>query len=411
MASESSSVLEPSPFGYPMGQGFLGTTRYMWRPSWEKRLAIRLLDTTAPLWACALRPRSSAPHREPERITVLAFWGIGDAVLLTPLLNSLRSRYPNCTIELIGKAFLRDIFLHDTCVDEITVYAPPWVAPTDKYRFLSPEYLRLIRWLARRRTAKNDWIVTTRGDIREHVLAAAIGGKRRFGYGLSGGGRLLTDVFPSLGPKERPMHFAECSLEVASLMGCPDGGDGPSLTLLAEERRQALDFLRDAGWQGERPILGVHIGAGSPIRRWPVERFQRVLEETRDEIGWLVILGDPESNWRRLKAPQGTGHSAFSGPLREVLALLSHLNALLCNDGGIMHAAAALGVKVVAIFGPTSPERFRPYGDGHRMVQNDAIPCRPCLDNCLLDRPVCMEAVTVAQVRDALKAVIRSRQM
>jgi ADP-heptose:LPS heptosyltransferase len=147
----------------------------MERPSWEKRLAIRLFDASSPLWAWAIRRKTGTPPAEPRRITVLAFWGIGDAVLLTPLLRALRRRYPGTWIELIGKPFLRHLFAHDSCVNEITVYAPPWVAPTRKYRLWSPKYVALLRWLAKRRGAENDWVVTTRGDIREHLVATVMG--------------------------------------------------------------------------------------------------------------------------------------------------------------------------------------------------------------------------------------------
>jgi ADP-heptose:LPS heptosyltransferase len=173
--------------------------------------------------------------------------------------------------------------------------------------------------------------------------------------------------------------------------------------LLEDERQKALDFLRRSGWQGERPLVGVHVGAAAPIRRWPVERFQSVLDGTRQKIGWPVIFGDPESNWHRLKVPAGLGGSKFSGSLREVLALLSHLDVLLCNDAGIMHAATALGIRVVAIFGPTNPAWFGPYGEGHRVVLNENMPCRPCRDICRFSKPVCMETVTVEQVRTTLE--------
>jgi ADP-heptose:LPS heptosyltransferase len=378
----------------------------MEQPSWEKRLAIRLFDALSPLWIWAIRRKTGTRLALPKRITLLAFWGIGDAVLLTPLLRALRRRYPGAWIELIGESFLRHLYAHDSCVNEITVYAPPWVAPTRKYRFWSPKYVELIRWLAKRRDAENDWVVTTRGDIREHLVAALMGGRRRFGYGDGGGTRLLTDTFSYPSPKKRRQHYAEYSSEVAGQMGCPDDGGGPRLMLLEDERERALEFLRSSGWQGERPLLGVHVGAAAPIRRWPVDRFQSVLDGIRQKIGWLVIIGDPESNWHRLKLPAGLGGSKFSGSLREVLALLSHFDVLLCNDGGIMHAAVALGVRVVAIFGPTCPAWFGPYGEGNRVVLNENIPCRPCRDICRFSKPVCMETVTIEQVRSAMEDLV-----
>jgi len=376
------------------------------RLSWSKTAVIRAFDLICPLIARVWPRRGVSRSDVPRRITVLACWGIGDAVLLTPLLRALRRRYPNTKIELIGKAFLREIFASDPCVDEITVYAPPWVAHTGKYRLWTGDYLRLVRWLARRRRENNDWIVTTRGDIREHLFAAVMGGRRRFGYGEGGGAAFLTDLFPGPIPRERSVHHADCNREVARFIGCPEDGHGPRLTLPQRVRKEAAEFLMRSGWRGERPLLGVHVGAGIAVRRWPVERFQAVLEQVRARVGWIVLLGDTESEWSRMRLPAGIGGTVFSGRLLKVLGMLSHLDILLCNDGGIMHAAAALGARTVAIFGPGNPAWFRPYGDGHRIVIKEDMPCRPCYDYCSYDRPLCLESLKPEEVTCVLMDVI-----
>ncbi len=372
--------------------------RLGWQPGIAKRMAIMAFDAaTSPMQLLV----SDHHDNEPGRITIPAFWGIGDAILLTPLLRALRLQYPRSRIELVGKAHLREIFQADPHVDEINIFAPPWSNYIGKYRIWSRDYLNLIRWINGRRSEDNDWVITTRGDIREHMFALLIGGRRRFGYGRAGGRFVLTDSFPGKPPRERLLHFAEFSVEVGSLLGARLENPHPHLYLEDEERRSALEILRSDGWRGDRPILAVHLGAGAAVRRWPIVRFQQTLEKVREKIGWILILGDADSDWQQLATPSGVGVTHYSGNLRQVFALLSQTDVLFCCDSGIMHAASALDTPVAAVFGPTLPAWFKPFGKAHRVIIKEGFECRPCFDKCSFGRPApCMEAVTV---KDAVR--------
>jgi len=93
--------------------------------------------------------------------------------------------------------------------------------------------------------------------------------------------------------------------------------------------------------------------------------------------------------------------------LSELKPLLSAGDVVFCTDSGIMHMAAAVGTPVVAVFGPTSVEMFGPAGAMHTVLAAESMPCRPCYDTCIYDRPICYDAITADKAIRALTAVIK----
>ena len=104
--------------------------------------------------------------------------------------------------------------------------------------------------------------------------------------------------------------------------------------------------------------------------------------------------------------PAGTIDLVGKCNLRVSMAVLERCTAYIGNDSGIMHLAAAVGLPLVAIFGPTSPQRFGPWSRSARVVSN-GFPCSPCRLKFFTEcepspqgRPRCLESISVQQVLD-----------
>ena len=80
------------------------------------------------------------------------------------------------------------------------------------------------------------------------------------------------------------------------------------------------------------------------------------------------------------------------------MAVLKRCRLFICNDSGPMHISTALGVPVVAVFGPTEPLWFGPLGPDNRIVIQSGFWCRPCFDYCLFDQPYCLRTISVESV-------------
>jgi ADP-heptose:LPS heptosyltransferase len=89
------------------------------------------------------------------------------------------------------------------------------------------------------------------------------------------------------------------------------------------------------------------------------------------------------------------------------MAVLAHCRVLLCNDGGQMHIATALGVPVVAVMGPTQPAWFGPLGRRNRVVIRPEFWCRPCFEYCIFKQAHCLRSITPDDVLQAVHEVLK----
>jgi len=178
------------------------------------------------------------------------------------------------------------------------------------------------------------------------------------------------------------------------------------LKISAEKRQKAEEFLVTAGSQAGRARIAVGAGASyGSAKCWPPERFAETLNKLADRNGSEVILfgtaGEAAVSAAivaglKRKAVDLTGKTEIA----ELPAMLSRCNLFIGNDSGAMHVAAAVGLPIVAVFGPTDPNGTVPVTPKCTVVQEKPY-CSPCfLRHCPTDHR-CMKAVTPAMVEAA----------
>ncbi len=112
------------------------------------------------------RIRSRAINK-PSRIGIFCQWGVGDAVLLLPLLRGLRTAFPDASLELIGKAWLGVLFANEDCCDRTHTLVPPWTAYSKKYRPTFGQIKSYLSQISGLRKESFDWLISARFDPRE----------------------------------------------------------------------------------------------------------------------------------------------------------------------------------------------------------------------------------------------------
>ena len=177
----------------------------------------------------------------------------------------------------------------------------------------------------------------------------------------------------------------------------------PVLRVDAEQRAAVVSRL---GLSTKRPIVALCPGAEfGPAKRWPVEHFA-ALAKVRIKAGRSVwVLGSP--NDKELGAAIAslapevldlTGRTS----LLEAVDLLSLAEAAVTNDSGLMHVACALSVRVVALFGASSPDFTPPLQANAKVLAKD-LDCRPCFQRtCPLGHLNCLRQLSPGEVADAL---------
>ncbi len=194
-------------------------------------------------------------------------------------------------------------------------------------------------------------------------------------------------------------------------LGFANGSNEPRVTVSSAARESATTALIDAGWDGRAPLVALAPGAAyGGAKKWPSESFAELASSLAADGIASVMVGSA--------ADAGTGHevakTSSGGRLLNVIGrtdlatlagVLSLCRALVTNDSGAMHLAAAAGVSVTAVFGPTDERATRPLGDAHVVLTHD-IWCRPCmLRECPLDHG-CMRGVAPAKVLDAARRTL-----
>jgi len=150
----------------------------------------------------------------------------------------------------------------------------------------------------------------------------------------------------------------------------------------------------------------IHPGAGSPRKRWPIERFRAVATAVESEGGRVeYVLGPADGDLRPRLADVAIVH--IPEDTLALRRLLASARAYVGNDSGVSHLAAWLGVPSVVVFGPSDPVRWRPRGENVEVVR-PPLACAPCFEiasgNC--EQPDCILGLSPADVLLALKRVM-----
>jgi len=157
------------------------------------------------------------------------------------------------------------------------------------------------------------------------------------------------------------------NVDIVRYLGADTRDLSEIMRLTAAEQESARLALRNRGWQEGVLTVGMHVGAGKIMNRWPVTHFAELARRLHEEHAAQIVLfwGNSETELSREFCSRLPFAPLTMPPraLREMAACFSHCHAVVCNDTGVMHVCAAVGVPLVAIFGPTDPAEWKPVGE------------------------------------------------
>ena len=316
----------------------------------------------------------------PRRILILRLERIGDLLMTLGAIEVLRSRAPDASVHLVVGSWNASLARLVPGIDSHEALDVPWLARQDAGASTRALVQRAWAWRAR----GFDLALNLEPDIRSNLLLALSGAPRRVGFAPGGGGALLTHALtyaPDAHTAANALRLVDTALPVAPHTA-ESWNPSPRLLVPDEARRDARHLLgrEDAG----RPLVGIHASGGRQIKQWHLERFAAVATRlARDFAATIVLTGTAEDRplvdriTSVLPADVGVLDVAGSMELPVFAGLLEQLSLLVTCDTGPMHLAAALGIPVVALFGPSDPGRYGPLTDRARVVTAD-LWCRPC---------------------------------
>lgn len=308
-------------------------------------------------------PTASTQNENVARILVIELWNIGDVILVMPFLAQLRYSFPRAKIALLARPFAVELLAGTGLVDEYIAADLTWTS-ADRG---GPLKRAIEVWQVSRklRSQKFDIAFSSRLHLREHVLLALSGARRRVGFFLNDGDGALTDPIQG-GAEQR--HKVEDWMRLLQPFGGTSSVEVPPLHVTESERMWAKGYLASSGVRQTDLLIGIHPGASLAEKRWPLQQFREVAAAMAGQRGIRVLVfAEPSGYGSELFAVRGV-ISAQVG-LRELVALIARCNLLVCNDSGPMHIAGALGVPTVAMFGQGIEKWFAPLGEGHELLR------------------------------------------
>jgi heptosyltransferase-2 len=314
----------------------------------------------------------------PKRILIIRLTALGDVLLATPLLRALRKAFPEAEIDWLVEGYLRPLLIANPHLSR-ALPDSPW----GHERLRQQRYDLIIDLQNKLRTA---WRRTVLRPRRTLVLR-----KRSFVRAL---GSLLGSDPPERGP-----GAVERNLALAAVLGIPLQGRELDLSIPPIGSIEAAPLLSKA----KAPPVGLAPGGTGLTKRWPyfAELGQRLIRE-----GHAVLLLGGLSDAAVLDSVAASLGAGCLGDTRMLsvaglAAAIAGCSAIVSNDSGPAHIAAAVGTPVVVLFGPTSPERWTPPGKLVTSLSLGLV-CSPCSNHggerCPLGTHACMKDLSVDQV-------------
>ncbi|MFH1486470.1 MAG: lipopolysaccharide heptosyltransferase II [Chloroflexota bacterium] len=352
------------------------------------------------------------PERFPSSILILKPCCIGDVLMSTAAIAQLRKAFPRAKLAVAVGRWSREVLERNPNIDEFidcgTIGSGLHTRPRDYLAFISQT----------KRAHFDMCIVLDRSPLISTIpFLAHI--PRRIGLDSKGRGFTLTDKVPC--PPER--HEVELYLDTVRKMGITT--IEPRLEFYPNE--EDIAWARERMGERNRPTVAIHPGGGVnpgmelPSKRWLPEGFAAVTDRLLDRGARVVIVGatSEQSLANEVKSylSSSLATDAYfvtdltgSTSLSQLGAVLGECDLFIGNDAGPTHLAAAAGIPVVAIFGPSNPALYRPF-TRRSVVLYKGTSCSPCLVQGKRPPPCpdirCMRDITVEDVWRVVESLLK----
>jgi len=342
-----------------------------------------------------------------QKILIRSTNWIGDAIMTTPAVRTIRENYPDADITLLALPWVSDVFAASSRVDHIFHYEK-----NGRHQGVGGKWA-----LASELRAENfDAVILLQNAFEAALITTLARIPVRGGYTTDGRGLLLTHgvkKHPEIGLKHQ-VHYYQ---EMLAGLGLTPGSDQLELFLKPDAVQRVQRELKNIkSLHGNVPILGFNPGAAyGPAKRWPAEKYGKLAELACSRTGAIVLVfGTKADNAAATAIAAAVSDDRqvidLTGKtdLATAIAYIDQCDCFVTNDSGLMHVAAALQTQTVAIFGSTDHIATGPYSE-NALVIRKAMDCSPCMKtHCRKNHFQCMEQIHPDEVFASVQSLLKN---
>ncbi|MEQ8163821.1 MAG: lipopolysaccharide heptosyltransferase I [Smithellaceae bacterium] len=338
-------------------------------------------------------------------ILIVKLSAIGDVIHTLPSLAALRELYPEAHITWVVEEAAAGLVNNHPLLNAVLISRrKSWIKYLRKGEFSRP--LREMRaFLRELRKRPYDLVIDFHGLLKSALIVLLSGGKRKLGYDSM---QELSGLFYNEKiPEDMNKHAVDRYLDFPRHLGAKIAK--AQFILPSDNAAQTrIQSLLEKYHLENKKFIAVNPVAYWETKLWDDEKFAGLADLIKTKLNMEVVFtGSEKESIEKITTRMQAKAVNLAGEttLPELAYLYQKALLLVTTDSGPMHLAAAVGTPVVALFGPTDPQRTGPYGDGHIIIRSD-LPCSPCLrKECPTTK--CMQDILPEQVLAAIKERLR----
>ena len=332
-----------------------------------------------------------------KNILIIKMSALGDVMHALPCAAALRDLYPEAKITWIVHPQFGTFIPEPPIVDEVIYF--------DKKAFskmpIGDKLKEVLRMRKLLRSKKFDLVLDLQGLFKSAVIAWLTGCSERYGYNdMREGSGLISK--PVHGANDKG-HIVQQYLDVIRYLGSRVREPYFPMPKLSEEKVRMRAVLENYFPSAKKEdLVAIVPGAGWVTKEWPIEYFTDLCSQLIDNGKKIVLIGGSAEVSKGQALSSNLPYDKVldlinKTNLKELAALMDNLGLCIGGDTGPVHIAAAMGTRIIALFGASSGHRAGPYGKNVSIISTDET-CAPCFKRkCPLNKN-CMQKIKVSEV-------------
>ncbi len=343
-----------------------------------------------------------------NKILIISVAGIGNTLMATPLIESLKRGIPDSKIDvLVAQRGSSEVLQNNPFVNDIFFVTKKF------FKRLFTNLKVLFKLRANRYDISILAFPANRAEF--NLISYFVHAKQRLAHSYA-----LKNIcsLSFLNNKKIPMEKIfdiNQNLNLLDVLGIKPISKSMKIWLSDEDKKFAEDFIQKNNLENEK-LIGIHAGCSpdQPYKKWPEKKFAGLINLLQKK-GYAIILCGGPSDKQIIKNISSLVEGCLivdNAKMTNAAALIKKCSLFISNDSGLMHVAVAVGVPVAAIYGASDPRRTAPYFDFKNIIRTN-LGCQPCdrtLHNigkkfkCIYGKDYqCLNKLSVDEVFDSIR--------